>query len=464
MKQFCGDWTKYCLNTAEQIRRKNMAQWTSQNKIRPGTYINFTAIAQPAMTIGDRGISTMAIPLNWGPEDELIDVYSTDMTGGSSLAKVGVTAADADAKLLTLMLSGCYLAKIYRLNSGGSKATATSGGLTITAKYTGTKGNSITVSVVENNLLFTVDTYVDGTRKHTQTVSEISELESNAFVDFSGSGSLIANAGITLTGGSNGAVNLATAYPAYLALARKAHWQTMALTQGNDTFASQFAQFADEMRNNEGRYVQVVVANYDSADSISVINSDCGVVLSDGATVTAEEATAWVAGITAGAAITESNGSKAFPNAVRILSERTDTEIKEALTAGKFILSTNMRGTIKVENDINSLHTITSNESRSWRLNQVVRVMDEIGTSIRDTWEQSYQHKVQNNSQGRLMYRAAIIGYMNSLQNREAIDNFLGAEEVSVEKGEEADAVVADLYAQPIAAMSKLYMTVTVTA
>jgi len=50
------------------------------------------------------------------------------------------------------------------------------------------------------------------------------------------------------------------------------------------------------------------------------------------------------------------------------------------------------------------------------------------------------------------------------LQNQEAIDNFLGAEEVSVEKGEEADAVVAGLYAQPIAAMSKLYMTVTVTA
>ncbi|MGL5514687.1 MAG: phage tail protein, partial [Sporomusa sp.] len=58
-------------------------RWTSQNKRIPGAYLNFTAVAQPSMTVGDRGIGTLAIPLSWGGQDELIEVFSTDLTDGT---------------------------------------------------------------------------------------------------------------------------------------------------------------------------------------------------------------------------------------------------------------------------------------------------------------------------------------------------------------------------------------------
>ena len=431
--------------------------WTSQNKIRPGSYINFSSVPRPSMTVGDRGIGTMAIPLDWGAEGELIDVYSTDMLDGASLAKVGVTAFDAGAKLLNLMLSGCYLAKIYRLNKGGEKATATLGGLTATAKYSGVFGNKITVAISEADGVCTVTTYVDGTAQDAQTATVVQELGNNAFVSFSGAGALAVNAGMPLAGGTNGT---GAQYPEYLSIAKGARWQTMAYVQSETEPKTQFVAFAKMMRETEGKYVQVVIAGHD-ADYQGVINADCGVELADGAIITADEATAWVAGITAGASMTQSNGSVLFPGAVRILNNRTNSEIEEALLQGKFILSTNSRGQIKVEDDINSLHTFTPRFNRDWRYNQVVRVMDEIGTTITDTWEQSYQHKIQNDENGRLVFKGDMLGYFNDLQMRQAITGFVSGD-LDIMRGEDLDSVVSSVSVQPIVAMSKLYLDVFV--
>ena len=436
--------------------------WISQNKVRPGAYINFVSVIPPAMPVGDRGIGTMALPLNWGAQGELIDIYSTDLTDGSSLAKVGLTAFDEDAKLLNLMLSNCYLARIYRLDSGGVKASATDDDLTITAKYSGTFGNNITVQIAEANGAFDVTTWVNGASVHTQTVAAADELTANDFVSFDGIGALSENAGIKLTGGSNGTAALGTAYPAYLGLAAKSRWQVMALTQGNAQYAAQFAAFAKEMRNTEGKYVQVVVANHAAADHIGVINSDCGAVV-DGVTVSAEEATAWVAGITGGASVVQSNVGRVFPGASRILNERTNAEIIDALKRGMFILATNQRGQIIAEDDINSLNNFTAELTKDFRLNQIVRVLDEIGTSVVDAWEQSFKGKVQNNADGRMLYKGVIITYLTELQRLGAIDNFDYATDVNVSPGTEKDAVVANLAVQPVAAMSKLYMTVFVS-
>ena len=436
--------------------------WLSQNKVRPGAYINFSSVPRPSTTVGDRGIATMALPLSWGAEGELIDVYSTDLLDGSSLASVGMTAFDAESKLLRLMLSGCYLAKIYRLNSGGARAVGAVGELLVRAKHPGEFGNEITIAVTATGALFTVTTYVSGASRDSQTVALVGELDNNDFVEFSGSGALTPNAGFPLEGGTDGTVQPSTAYPAYLALAMKARWQTMALTQDTTQYNPIFAEFAETMRETEGRFVQVALSNYAGADYPGVINSDCGVGLADGSVVTADEAAAWVAGITAGASVIQSNGSRPFPDAIRILNERTNSEIIDALKAGMFILSTNQRGDIKVEDDINSLHTFTPARNRDWRLNQVVRVLDEIGTTVSDIWEQSYQHKVQNNDNGRMIFKADIIGYFNQLMNLGAITDFAGADDIVVDRGMDLDAVTADVLAQPVAAMSKLYMQVNV--
>jgi len=439
--------------------------WLSQSKIRPGAYINFVSVPRPTMTVGDRGIGTMAMPLTWGPENTFIDVYSTDLLDGTSLSKVGVTAFDEateqSAKLLTLMLSNCYLAKIYRLDTGGVQATITTGSLTAKAKYPGTFGNSITISIVESDGLFTVTTFVAGTSQDAQTISTVQELTDNAYVEFSGFGAPTANAGIPLTGGTNGTYTAATAYPNYLALASRARWQTMAVPFDGATVNAQIATFAKTMRDDEGRYVQVALANYDSADFHGVINSDCGFRRADDE-VTADEATAWVAGATAGATIIQSNTGRVVTMALSIINERTNSEIIDALKSGKFILSANQRGEIIVEQDINSLHTFTPTLDYAFSKNRVLRTLDEIGTSVTDVWEQSYLGKVSNNATGREIFKADIIGYLTELQTLGAIDDFAGADDVEITRGAEVDAVVCNMWIRPVDSMEKLYLTVNV--
>ena len=90
----------------------------AQNKIRPGAYLNFKSVGTPDAKVGARGIVTFATELDWGAEGKLIELYSSDMTSGDSLAKVGFTAFDKSSKLANLALSNAYLLKLYRLNKG----------------------------------------------------------------------------------------------------------------------------------------------------------------------------------------------------------------------------------------------------------------------------------------------------------------------------------------------------------
>lgn len=433
--------------------------WLSQNKVRPGAYINFKAVPKSLMTVGDRGIVAMGLPLSWGAEGRLIEVLSTDLIDGTSRKLVGFTAFDSESKLLAGALNYCYKALVYRMDTGGDKATADVGNLVATAKYAGIFGNKISVAIVEDNSLFNIITYVDGAVVDTQKVATIDELESNDYVDFSGEGVLIANAGTFLTGGTDGTVTDATAYPAMFALLKMAKWQTFACFSSESEYKASTVSFIRQMRDDEGRYVQAVVSNYANADYEGVINSVSSVMIGD-VTFSITDFVAIVAGMTAGADINESNTAKVVENAIKIVNPMTDTEIKAGLNAGQFIISESSSGKIKVEQDINSLHTFTSEKPYDYSKNRVIRVLDEIGTTTKITWEDSYMGKANNNDNGRAIFKADLMKYGTELERLEAIQNFDGVADIIVAKGEAIDAVVADWYIQPVDAMEKLYLNV----
>ena len=249
--------------------------WLGQNKVRPGSYINFKAVPRSTMTVGDRGIVAIGLPLKWGKEGELIEVLSTSLLDGSSKELIGFDAFNEDSKLLAGALSYAYKALVYRMDRGGSKATATIGNLTVTAKYNGTFGNSIlvTVKALENGL-FEVITYLNGEVVDNQKISTISELEGNDFVDFSGDGEFEENSGTLLSDGTDGTVTESTAYPLMFKALKMAHWQTFACNSSDVTIKSNVCDFINQLRDSEGRYVQGVVADYDGADYDGIINSN----------------------------------------------------------------------------------------------------------------------------------------------------------------------------------------------
>lgn len=48
--------------------------WVTQNKVIPGAYINVVSAGIASAALSDRGIATMPLELDWGPEDKIFKV------------------------------------------------------------------------------------------------------------------------------------------------------------------------------------------------------------------------------------------------------------------------------------------------------------------------------------------------------------------------------------------------------
>lgn len=444
----------------------------TQNKVRPGAYINFVAKPQSLMNISDRGIATVGLALSWGPSGKVIDLLSSDLLDGSSIPKIGYSAVDPESLVFRLALENCYRLKVWRLDTGGTKATASIGtagatALAPSAKYPGICGNNIKIVIVkeqEDQNIYTVETLYNNVRKDIQTgLTATSQLKDNDFVDWNVTGSTVfsVTAGTSLTGGTNGTINDSTAYPAYWAAMKKEPFNTMALVSSTALLQSAFIEYIKDLREVEGLKVQGCLYNKPECDYEGIISSDQGFKTAT-ETIQPVNFVVWVAGATAGAEINESNTHKTVQDAVEIINEYTNTEIIDKLKQGCFLISRTRKGTILVEKDINTLHTFTTKRSYDFSKNRVIRVLDEMGNTCNDTWDENYCGKLDNDEIGRSVYKADLIKYGERLQNVHAITNFEGASDIIVEQGESVDDVVVEWPVQPVDSMEKLYMTFTV--
>lgn len=453
--------------------------WKSQNKVRPGAYINFKAVPMVSSSIGERGVMTMPVAMDWGPQNQVIELLSTDLLDGKSLAKIGYGATDLQSQIFRLALGNCSKALIYRLDTGGAKATASSGNLTIVAKYAGVAGNRISVAIVENAndpTMWDVVTFFKNAEKHRQTVlktADASVLEDNEWVDFSGADALTANAGITLANGTNGTISADTytADNGYFNAVMSLNWNTMAIPQTDDVATSAVKDAAvalvRTMREDEGKKVQVVLHNVDT-NYEGVISVEQG-FKTDAEVVTPAMCTAYVAGLTAGSNINASNTYKVVDGAVEIVYPEgvkpyNHSEIVAKLNAGKFIFTTRQDGAVVIEQDINTLHSPypSTDVNYTFSKNRVIRALDQINNDIALKYQASYIGKVDNNEDGRNLFKADCISYLTQLQRMNVIQNFNSETDITVSAGEAIDAVVVDLAIQPVDSMEKLYMTVMV--
>ncbi len=442
-----------------------------QNKVRPGAYINFVAKPQSLMNVSDRGIATLALPMSWGPEGEIIDVLSSDMLDGTSIKKIGYSATQTESLLFRLVLQNAYRGLFWRLDKGGEKASATIGtgetALKPTAKYPGICGNKIKIVILkddETGSTYTVETLYDGLRQDIQSKLESpKDLEDNDFVVWNTTDTTVftATAATSLTGGTNGTVNEETAYTGYWGAMKTKNWNTMGLVSENATVKTAFCEYIKDLRENEGVKVQGCVYDKSNYDYEGIISSHQG-YRTDAEEISPVNFVAWVTGATAGAEINESNTHKTVQDAIDIINEMTNTEIIEALGQGKFVISRTRKGTILVEKDINTLHTFTAKKSYDFSKNRVIRVLDECGNTVGSVWDESYCGKLDNDADGRNIYKADLVAYGNTLQGIHAITNFLGADDIEVLMGDAVDAVVVNWPIQPVDSMEKLYMTFTV--
>lgn len=432
----------------------------SQNKVRPGAYLNFKSVPKPTGKVGQRGIVTIPLALGWGEENKIIDLNSSDISNGNLLKKIGYYGHEKDILSIREALKNSYKLLLYRLDNNGQKATTTINNLNVIAKYPGVVGNKVSIIIKElKDKKFQVKTLLNSKVMDTQIVDKREELKDNEWVTFAEGGELTETAGATLSGGNNGTI-AAENYSKYLELISRKTFNTMGIYTTDSAIKKNIVTFIKNQRENKGKKVQVVINEFSEANYEGIISVDQGYKTHD-EVIDVNSFVAYVAGLTAAANINKSNTYKVIEGAIEIINPKTDEEIKEGILKGKFMLSYRQDESIVVETDINTFTEFAADKTKDFSKNRVIRTLDDINNTIKNTFEKIYLGKVDNNDNGRLSFKSDIISYMNDLNKMGAIEDFK-SEDIIINAGSDIDSVVIDVGVKPVDAMEKLYMTVAV--
>lgn len=357
-------------------------------KVRPGTYMNFESTRSDTVGTSERG--TVIIPLlkpSYGPAGSYIEL--TNAGPDAAYAKLGYSVYDSDPNRQMLLIREAFknASKVLvYIPKEGTKAVAKhelEPNLTATAKHGGTRGNALTVTVAANPVGgFDVTVSLAGnTAAYYEGLSTVDDLiaQDCEYVTFTGSGSLAAIAAMNLTGGTDATVqndDLTT----FMDTWEKVKFNTVAMPVTDSSMKAAIKTKIKYLRESMGRGVQAVVPDF-PADYEGIISIKNGYAIDDDK-LSAAEATAWVAGASAGASYVESLTYDAVDGATDLVDALTHEEYVDAINKGHFAFSISEENKVIVEYDINSLTSFKQPKDETYRKNRVVRVMDTFQESI----------------------------------------------------------------------------------
>lgn len=440
--------------------------WTAQNKVRPGVYINFSTSGGQPPVLGVRGTLAGARALSWGPVGEILRIDA----GEDPASYIGYSLQDPQAWFLREALKGTDVTGgpkailLYRLPaSGAAEASASLGGVRVTARYPGVRGNDISLTAAESADragTFTVTTLVSGTQADQQTVAKASELEDNSWVKFSGAGPLTASAGVTLTGGADGEAD-SSGYPGFLEALEPYSFDILVYDGEDATVRQAYIAFIKRIAAQSGRYAQLVTTGAAGADSRFVINSVSGAVLEDGAALTPQQVLWWLAGAQAGAQYHQSLSCAAYPGAADVSPRQTGSQIEADILGGNIVLSEEF-GKVRIETDVNTLTTFTPEIGRVFHKNRTMRVCSTLANDIYREFSLHYLGKVNNDENGRSLLKAAVLSYLLAMYGAGALRQRPGKDDVNIRMGDSGDSVVIELALCLADSVETIYMTVSV--
>lgn len=427
--------------------------FTTQNKVIPGTYINFVSAASASAALSDRGTATMPLELDWGKEGEVFEVTNEDFQK-NSLKIFGYPLDNPKMKGLNDLFLGAKVLYAYRLNGGGEKAANTYA----TAKYSGIRGNDLK-TVIQTNAddggKFDVITYLGTVKVDSQTVSKAAELVENDYVTFKDA-VLETTASAPFSGGTNGTVD-GTAHQTYLDKIEPYRYNTMGAAVTDAVTKKLYIAFCKRLREEMGIKFQLVLHDV-AADFMGVISvknkavdegwNEAGLVY-------------WVTGAEAGCEVNKSCQNKVYDGSFAVDADFTQNQLVQAIRNGEFVLH-RVNSDFRVLDDINTMVTVTDSQGEVFKDNQTIRVMDQIGNDIAVLFSTKYLGVVPNNAAGRVSLWSDIVAHHRELEKIQAIENFSDSD-VVVEAGESKKSVAVSDAITVVNAMSKLYMTVTVS-
>lgn len=426
--------------------------FTTQNKVLPGSYINFVSAARASATLSDRGVVALPIALNWGKEGEVFTVTQAEFQK-KSLEILGYEYTAKELLPFREVFLNAVKVHVFNLNAGGVKATSA----LATAKYAGSRGNDlkyvITVSLDDESKK-EVALYMGSTKVDSQTVASAAELVDNAFVTYNKEAELTETAGVSLTGGTNGEALTGANYQTALDKLESYNFNVLVCPSKEADIIALFVAFTKRLRDQVGVKFQTVVyktlADYEGI--ISLENA-----------VKGEEEIAliyWTAGIAGGCAVNKSNTNKAYDGELEVVCAETQSELEAGIKAGKFLFH-KVEDEVRVLTDINTFVSFTDEKGEDFSSNQVVRVIDQCANDTAALFNTKYLGKVQNDNSGRVSLWADIVAHRRQLETIRAIEDY-DTDALKVEQGETKKAVAVTEVLKPTVAMEKLYMTIVI--
>lgn len=436
----------------------------NENKIIPGVYQRYSSNAGVTIQPSTRGIVTIPLALSWGP----VGVVQTIDAGADLTPYTGYDSIDAHNRWAQEMLKGTnrtsapYRILLYRLSgTGGKEATVTTGSLTATAKYPGTRGNDITIVVTdltEPEDSFQVSTVVDGRIVDSQIIETINQLVTNDWVTFSGTGAPTATVGAPMAGGADPTA-AATDYSDYLTAIEPYRFDAMVYDGSDATVKTALLSFIKRYFDDNGRQGQLVAADLTNPDSRWANNVIDNVRMDDGTELTPQQVCWWAGGALAGAQYNEDLTGANYPGAVAVITKRTRSELEAAIQAGQWVLQDDGNGTVSVVYDINSLVTYTSDITEPYHLNRTMRVAMVSGNDINDRFSTRFKGVEDNDDAGRMNIKTTLVSYLLTMQDNKGIKDFAGKDDVQVTQGTKKDSVRVDAKLWPVGATNFIYVT-----
>jgi hypothetical protein len=431
----------------------------TQNKVLPGSYINFVSASRATATLADRGVAAMPITIPWGVDGEIFTVTNEEFQK-DSLKIFGYPYTAPELKGLRDLFINIKEGHFFKINSGGAKASNTY----CTAKYAGTRGNQIQTVIAENeastelNPLFDVATYFDGILVDEQLgIEKAADLQNNDFCDWKSAATLAVTAGVTCTNGSDGST-LDANYQTFLDKLEAYTFNAVGTTSTNETIKGLFANWTKRMRDEVGVKFQCVLYRYASADFegvISVENKLVGEESNETASLVY-----WVTGAEAGCEVNKSLTNATYTGEYAVDVDYTQKQLEDGIKAGKLMFH-KVNDTVRLLEDINTFVSVTDDKSADFSSNQTIRVLDQIGNDIAALFNTKYLGKVPNDNAGRISLWNDIVKHHQELERIRAIEDF-EPERLTVAQGETKKAVMVTDYVTPVSAMAQLYMTVIV--
>ena len=362
--------------------------FTSFTKVLPGVYINVRGTKQ-IKEIPIRGYVALAMSLTFG-ENGFITVNASDIEE-TCLETFGYEYKDEKMLWLREIINGgASTIHVYNI-SNGEKASGTY----CTAKYPGTRGNDIKITVeAQADSTYDVITYVGTKLVDSQNVSAYAELIDNAFVVFDKTSATLESTSQTaLTGGTDGTVQ-ATAHETFLQTCESKYVNIVLCTSTDATTQDLYAEYARKYVEETALKTQVLLYNkaVDFYGALNVAHPAQGSLGVNGFIY-------WFAGAIAGCKSDETITNKPYTGELYTDTIYQKEQLETAIKAGKLVFNT-LDDELIVAKEINSLTTYTDTITKSYSLNQHIRIINDVLVEESRILNQKHSGKTRANENG----------------------------------------------------------------